>query len=69
MPIYCADPYSPRQRSTNEQTNDLLRRYFPKGTDFCRVTTERADEVFVRAKRGPKSGEQDASIIPIALTK
>jgi IS30 family transposase len=43
--VYFADPLSPWQRPSNENTNGLLRQYFPKGTDMHRYSAHDLEAV------------------------
>ena len=43
--IYFADPHSPWQRGLNENTNDIIRFFFPKGTNFLNVSEEELQNV------------------------
>lgn len=52
--VYFADPQSPWQRGTNENTNGLLRQYFPKGIDFRTVTKQQIQFVQDRLNDRPR---------------
>jgi len=54
LTVYFADPYSAWQRGTNENTNGLLRHYFPKGIDFQTVSEEDLDLTVKKVNHRPR---------------
>ena len=52
--VYFCDPQSPWQRGSNENTNGLLRQYFPRGTDLSPISQAQLDQVSLRLNQRPR---------------
>lgn len=71
--VYFCDPHSPWQRGTNENTNGLIRQYFPKGTDFKTITKKELrraqDRLNGRPRRVLAYAKPDEMFIPLLTSK
>jgi transposase, IS30 family len=54
MNVYFCDPHSPWQRGSNENTNGLLRQYFPKDTDLSQHSPRHLDTVAKQMNQRPR---------------
>jgi IS30 family transposase len=52
--VYFCDPHTPWQRGTNEDTNLLLRQYFPRGTDLSTYSQAQLDRLALRLNQRPR---------------
>ena len=52
--VYFCDPQSPWQRGSNENTNLLLRQYFPRGTDLSGYSQAQLNQVALRLNQRPR---------------
>ena len=52
--FYFAHPYSSWERGLNENTNGLIRQYFPKGSDFTRITVKEINAVMKKLNNRPR---------------
>jgi IS30 family transposase len=67
--VYFTDPYSSWQKGGVENANKMLRRYFPKGTNFDHVTQEQVDEAVRRINNKPRASLGFKSALQYATEK
>ena len=66
VPTFFCDPYSSWQKGGVEHGNKMLRRYFPKGTNFAHVTQHRVDRVVARINNMPRKILKYRSALEVA---
>ena len=67
--IYFTHPYSSWERGINENTNGLIRQYFPKGTDFNKVTNSQIEFVMERLNTRPRKTRGGKQPVELFLGK
>ncbi len=67
--VYFAHPYSSWERGINENTNGLIRQYFPKGTDFNKVTNSQIEFVMKRLNTRPRKTRGGKQPVELFLGK
>jgi len=68
-PVFFTDPYSSWQKGGVENANKMIRRYFPKGTDFSTVSQVEVDEVVSRINNKPRQCLGFKSAVQCAVEK
>ncbi len=70
--VYFCDPQSPWQRGTNENTNRLLRQYFPKGTNLSHNSQANLNTTALRLNQRPRKTlgfQMPAAILEVAVAR